>query len=141
MLAALVLLCSIGMTDCRQIAESPGQTELPFMPAIRDGGSRQTSRARRQVPQGGVRPQERAPDYLVVAAWSALLIFIGAGAFVIGMAIHNETLARHGPRIKRYADMDLYNYTLRMAVRVQRGEHQQTFGVTLTANVTPNAPR
>ena len=39
------------------------------------------------------RPQERAPNYQLVAAWSALMIFIGAGAFVIGMAIHNETLA------------------------------------------------
>jgi len=32
---------------------------------------------------------ERTPDCRVVAAWSAFLIFIGAGAFVIGMAIHN----------------------------------------------------
>jgi hypothetical protein len=31
MLTALVLLCSIGTTDCRQIAESPDQSELPFM--------------------------------------------------------------------------------------------------------------
>jgi hypothetical protein len=31
MLTALVLLCSIGKTDCRQIAESPDQSELPFM--------------------------------------------------------------------------------------------------------------
>jgi hypothetical protein len=31
MLTALVLLCSVGTTDCRQIAESPDQTELPFM--------------------------------------------------------------------------------------------------------------
>jgi hypothetical protein len=34
------------------------------------------------------------PDYRVVAAWSAFLIFIGAGAFVIGMAIHNEATAK-----------------------------------------------
>ena len=40
-----------------------------------------------------MRPQERAPNYQLVAAWSAFLIFLGAGAFVIGMAIHNETLA------------------------------------------------
>jgi hypothetical protein len=26
-----VLLCSIGTTDCRQIAEAPDQTELPFI--------------------------------------------------------------------------------------------------------------
>jgi hypothetical protein len=44
-----------------------------------------------------VRPRERAPDYRVVAAWAAFLIFIGAGAFVIGMAIHNETLAAQRP--------------------------------------------
>ena len=31
MLTALVLLCSIGTTDCRHIAESPDQSELPFM--------------------------------------------------------------------------------------------------------------
>jgi hypothetical protein len=31
MLTALVLLCSIGTTYCRNIAESPDQTELPFM--------------------------------------------------------------------------------------------------------------
>jgi hypothetical protein len=34
-----------------------------------------------------MRAQERAPDYRVVAAWSAFLLFIGAGAFVLGMAI------------------------------------------------------
>ena len=31
MLTAVVLLCSIGTTVCRQIAEAPDQTELPFM--------------------------------------------------------------------------------------------------------------
>lgn len=31
MLTALVLLCSIGTTDCRNIAEASDQTELPFM--------------------------------------------------------------------------------------------------------------
>ena len=31
MLTALVLLCSIGTMDCRQIAKSSDQTELPFM--------------------------------------------------------------------------------------------------------------
>ena len=49
--------------------------------------------ARGQVRQGGVRPQERAPDYPVVAAWSGFLLFIWAGAWVVGMAIHSETLA------------------------------------------------
>ena len=46
------------------------------------------------IRQGGVRPQEDAPNYRVVAAWSAFLIFIGAGAFVIGLAIHNEATAK-----------------------------------------------
>jgi hypothetical protein len=44
-----------------------------------------------------VRPQGRAPNYPLVAAWSAFLLFIGAGAFVVGMAIHNETLAAQRP--------------------------------------------
>jgi hypothetical protein len=44
-----------------------------------------------------MRAQERAPNYRVVAAWTALMIFMGAGAFVIGMAIHNETLAAQRP--------------------------------------------
>jgi hypothetical protein len=39
-----------------------------------------------------MRPQERATNYPVVAAWSAFLL--GAGAFVIGMAIHNEATAK-----------------------------------------------
>jgi hypothetical protein len=37
--------------------------------------------------QGAMRPQERAAGYPVVAAWSAFLHLIGAGAFVLGMAI------------------------------------------------------
>jgi hypothetical protein len=41
-----------------------------------------------------VRPQERAPDYRVVAAWSAFLIFIGAGAFLLSIAIHNGATAK-----------------------------------------------
>jgi hypothetical protein len=41
-----------------------------------------------------VRPQERTPDYRVVAAWSAFQLFIGAGALVVGMAIHNEAIAQ-----------------------------------------------
>jgi hypothetical protein len=100
MLTALVLLCSIGTTDCRQIAESPDQTELPFMClTLRHGGGSQTPGAGRQVRQGGMRPQERPPNYRVVAAWSGLLLFIGAGAFALGMAIHNEALAQqHTPR-------------------------------------------
>jgi hypothetical protein len=41
-----------------------------------------------------MRAQEGATDYRVVAAWSAFLILIGAGAFVLGMAIHNEATAK-----------------------------------------------
>jgi hypothetical protein len=34
----------------------------------------------------------------VVAAWSGFLLFIGAGAFALGMAIHNEAIAQqHTP--------------------------------------------
>jgi hypothetical protein len=99
MLTALVLLCSIGTTDCRNIAESPDQSELPFVHEIRTGRGSTASGARRQVRHGAVSAQERAPDYRVVAAWSAFLILIGAGAFVLGMAIHNEAHAsRPAPR-------------------------------------------
>jgi hypothetical protein len=58
------------------------------------GVSRQTSGAGRQVRQGGVRPQKLAPEYPVVAAWAGFLLSIGAGAFALGMAIHNEALAK-----------------------------------------------
>ena len=44
-----------------------------------------------------MRPQERAPNYQLVAAWSALLLFIGAGAFALGMAMPNKTLAAQHP--------------------------------------------
>jgi hypothetical protein len=45
-----------------------------------------------------MRAQERAPDYRIVAVWSTFLFFIGAGAFVVGMAIHNEATAKpHAP--------------------------------------------
>jgi hypothetical protein len=64
------------------------------VPEIRTGGSGQASGSGRQVRQGGVCPQERAPDYRVVAAWSAFLLFIGAGALMLGLAIHNEAHAK-----------------------------------------------
>ena len=41
-----------------------------------------------------MRPQKRAPDYRVVAAWSGFLLFIGAGVFALCMAIHNEATAQ-----------------------------------------------
>jgi hypothetical protein len=62
MLPARILLCSMGTTDCRQIAESPDQSELPFMSGQWHGGSGQTSEAGRRVRQGEARPQERAQD-------------------------------------------------------------------------------
>ena len=81
MLTALALLCSIRKTDCRNIAEAPDQTELPFMCLqYGHGRGRQAAGAGRRVRQGGVRAQERAPDYRVVAAWSGFVLFIGAGA-------------------------------------------------------------
>jgi hypothetical protein len=41
-----------------------------------------------------MRSQKPAPNYPVVAAWFGFLLFIGAGAFVAGMAIHNEATAK-----------------------------------------------
>jgi hypothetical protein len=64
------------------------------VPDIWHRRSGQTSGAGRQVYQGGVRPQKRAPDYPVVAAWTSFLVFIAAGTFALGMAIHNEALAK-----------------------------------------------
>ena len=60
-----------------------------YVPEIRTGRGSKASGAGRQIRQGAMRAQERAPDYRVVAAWSGFLAFIGAGAFVLGMAIHN----------------------------------------------------
>ena len=98
MLPALTLLCPMGTADCSQ-AESPDQSELPFMSDQWHRVSGQTSDARGQVRQGEVRPQERAQDYRAVAAWSGFLLFIGAGAFALGMVIHNEAIAQqHTPR-------------------------------------------
>jgi hypothetical protein len=46
-----------------------------------------------------MRPQKRVPDYQLVAAWSGFLMFIGAGAFALGMATHGEAIAQqHKPR-------------------------------------------
>jgi hypothetical protein len=81
-----------GLQEYRGSSRSIGAAF--YVPPMLDGRGRQASGAGRQVRQGGVRPQERAPDYRVVAAWSAFLIFLGAGAFVVGMAIHNEATAK-----------------------------------------------
>jgi hypothetical protein len=53
------------------------------VPDLQHGRGRQPSGDRGQIRQGGVRPQGRAPNYLVVAAWVGFLVFIGAGAFVL----------------------------------------------------------
>src|SRR6516225_1507988 len=66
-----------------------------YVAYLRHGRGRKASGAGRQVRQGGVCPQEGAPNYRVVAAWAGFMIFIGAGALAIGMAIHNEAHANH----------------------------------------------
>jgi hypothetical protein len=82
----------------REYRGSPRSNGVAFyVPEIRPRGSGQASGAGRQIRQGAVRAQERAPDYRVVAAWAGFLLFIGAGAFVIGMAIHNESFAQPKP--------------------------------------------
>ena len=48
-------------------------------------------------PTSSSRWRERAPDYQLVAAWAGFLLFIGAGAFALDTAIHNETLAAQHP--------------------------------------------
>jgi hypothetical protein len=53
-----------------------------------------------------MRPQERATDYRVVAAWSGFLLFIGAGAFALGMAFRNEPQANH--RVAQARESSIY---------------------------------
>jgi hypothetical protein len=65
-----------------------------YVPDIWHGRGSQTPGGRRQVRQDRLRPQERATDYQLVAAWSGFLVLIGAGAFALGMAIHNEAIAQ-----------------------------------------------
>src|ERR1700751_2953829 len=60
-----------------------------YVPPIRHGRGRRPPRAGRPVRQGGMRPENRAPNYRLVAAGAALLICVGAGAWCIGMAIQN----------------------------------------------------
>jgi hypothetical protein len=64
------------------------------LPDVWHAGSDQASGPRRQVRRGGVRLQERAADYRVALAWLGLMLFIGAGAFAIGMTIHSEAIAQ-----------------------------------------------
>ena len=81
-----------GSQTARAIARSDG---VAFH--VRDiwhesGG--QKSAARRQARHDRVCPQKPSPDYPVVLAWSCFLLFVGAGAFALGMAIHHEALAK-----------------------------------------------
>ena len=87
----------MGTTDCRQIAEAPDQSELPFM-CLQYG---MEEAAKHPVPAGKfvrvAASTKACSDYRVVAAWSGFLTFIGTGAFVLGMAIHNEAIAQQQP--------------------------------------------
>ena len=99
MLTSLILLCSTGATDCRGIAESPDQSELPFMclPYGMEEAAKHPLPVGKFVKVGCV--HKSVPRYRVVAAWSGSLLFIGAGAFALGMAIHDEAIAQqHAPR-------------------------------------------
>jgi hypothetical protein len=68
-----------------------------------------------------VRAQERAPDYRVAAAWGALLLFIGAGAWCLGMAIHNEALAAKQHAQRPRADLLLRDGRRDADVRALQG--------------------
>jgi hypothetical protein len=48
-----------------------------------------------------------------VAAWSGFLLFIGAGAFAVCMAIHNEALASH--RVPQARESSIYYWPPAMA--------------------------
>jgi hypothetical protein len=94
MLTTLVLLRTIGTTDCRPIAESPDQSDLPFM-CLQYG---MEEAAKHPVPDGKfVRvacvPKSVPPDYRVVAACRAIGSLSVLAGFAVGVAIHNETLA------------------------------------------------
>ena len=82
-----------GLQTNRRVFRSNGVAFHVF--DMQHGRGGQAYSARGQVRQGGVRPQEDAPNYRVVAAWAGFMLFIGAGAFAIGMAIHNEAHANH----------------------------------------------
>jgi hypothetical protein len=90
-LGAALLDRNDGLQEYRGVSRSNGVAF--YVPPIGDGGSAQASGARGQVRQGGVRPQERATDYRVVAAWGALMVLIGAAFWVFGMALVSARLA------------------------------------------------
>ena len=77
--------------NMRDVAARIAPSELIEV-ADRIALTRSTKRSNARL--GANMTQERSPDYRVVAAWSAFLIFIGAGAFAVGMAIHNEAHAK-----------------------------------------------
>jgi hypothetical protein len=87
-----------------------------YVPCIRHGRGAQASGARGRVRQDAVRPQQRAPDYRLVAArpdscflrrtqslsiavqrasrcQSCAILLVSVREFALGMAIHNEALA------------------------------------------------
>src|SRR6516164_772218 len=93
-LGAALLDRNDGLQEYRGIPRSIGAAF--YVHDVRTGRGSAASGARGQVRQGAVRAQERTTDYRVVAAWGAFLLFIGAGAFAVGMAIHNAH-ANHRP--------------------------------------------
>ena len=92
MLTALVLLCSIGTTDCRQLADAPDQSALPLTYGMEEAAKHPVP-ANNYVKVACVH-KGVAPDYPVVAAWAGFLLFVGAVAFALGTAIHNEASAQ-----------------------------------------------
>jgi hypothetical protein len=59
---ALVLLCSIGTTDCRHRVSRSDAVAF-YVPPVRHGRGRQIPDPQRQVRHGAVSPQERGADY------------------------------------------------------------------------------
>jgi hypothetical protein len=82
----------LDCTDGLQTAGAAARSDGGAFHVYANGG--QEPAARRQARHDGVRPQKSPPDYPVVLAWSCFLLFLGAGAFALGMAIHNEALAK-----------------------------------------------
>jgi hypothetical protein len=88
-----------GLQEYRGSSRSNGVAL--YVHETRDGGSGQASGSGGQVREGGVRPQERARDYRVVVAWGFVMVFIGAGFWVFGMALQpgagcSRARASHG---------------------------------------------
>jgi hypothetical protein len=72
-----------------------GSNRVAFhVPDIRHGGGGQAYSACGQVRQGGVRPQERAPNYPIALVWGGILLCVAVGALFTGMAIHDARAAQ-----------------------------------------------